>query len=137
MKIKQDFVTNSSSTSFCAWGIVLNNDFNQLPYKVKKIIYEEYVEDGKKYDYKFVTFEEFNKNPSLYEWMEYLTYLFEENGLECSHGPEGCELMVGKHPDKMPDDMTLREFKNNIQKIFEDIGIPSRIYFIEEGWYDG
>ena len=139
MKKKLDYVTNSSSTSFCVWGQNFDESFENLSDKAKKSIYDQYVRDAEKYNNgNYVSFEKYIEDPYNYDWKETLLYLFEEKGLICSYGPDSdYGLMVGKHPEKMSEDMTLREFKDSVRKIFEDIGIPGSVYFIEEGWYDG
>jgi len=62
VKIKQDFVTNSSSTSFCAWGIgefADNHDEGEdyLPEKLLKRSYDHYIQsfDCKKRFYRSTT----------------------------------------------------------------------------------
>lgn len=136
MKKKLDFVTNSSSVSFCVWGQCFDYSFEKLSEKTKKIIYDMYAEEGKDRKDEIVTYEEYVDDAESFGWKEYFENLLEDNGFECSYGPYGEEFMFGISPTKMPEDMTLKGFKNDINNKLEELGISGGVYFIEEGWMD-
>jgi len=68
MRIKRDFITNSSTTSFVAWGIsgeeLLENE------DVIKKIYDYYKSNSEENE-KIISFEEF-KGLDRYDFVEYL-----------------------------------------------------------------
>lgn len=122
MKIKTDFVTNSSSASFVVIGINMSLDnipiehFQQIKSKIK------------------VTIEELKENP----W-DYFDPLLRGTDLDFSQGCEYGygELMVGIPYTKMNDDETLGDFKKRVQtQIKKSLGIDQTPGHIEECWMD-
>jgi len=112
--------------------------FDSLSDKTIKIIYDKYVEEKNKYGREEpISFEVFLEDPDQCDWVEYLMYALEERGFEYSYGPDGGDMMFGISPEKMPEDMTLKEFKDSIEKKLEDVGMSGSVYLISEGWYDG
>jgi hypothetical protein len=136
VKIKQDFITNSSSTSFTCWG------FYKDVYKIledealMKRLYEYYLKNTKNEE--IMPFEDFKDTDYKYELLEIVSEWTKLE--EYSLGQEGDYFMIGSHPDKMKNDQTLEQFKNEIASALNKVGFElteKDIGFINESWYDG
>ena len=135
MKRKADFITNSSSTSFVCWG--LNKELYNLKKdeKLMERIYDFYTKNSK--DKEILSFEDFI-DPDNYEFMECVAELTSLK--DYSTGQEGEYFMIGTHPEKMKEDQTLKQFKDEIISSLNKIGFElteKDIEFISESWYDG
>ncbi len=127
MKIKTDFVTNSSSVSFVGWGICLDeSDLIQNEVIMKKC-FENY-----KHDYKDdITFEEF-KEMHVSEILDYLPtkrltsmYFYDE-------------FYIAGNPNQIRDNETLGEYKIEIINELKNLGFDfNGIRYIQESWRDG
>lgn len=146
MKIKLGFVTNSSSTSFCAWGMEFNlrdADDNgiipdYLPDEVLRRSYQYYLDnnkDGGMY-YERRSYRDINRignevtynffrrkiREFEYEFTEYVVRYLATHGLEAIFSSE-CELVyVGKSPFDMREDETLKEYKESTKSAFTEAG---------------
>ena len=141
MKIRQGFVSNSSSTSFCIYGVCLDADKIADVLVAKGLVTAEECEDG---------FAEVLSN-----WSN--TYILEKNGLtekqamdKCRENPlfEGDGWMsirppydsdeyIGKYWPSIGDTETGGEFKAKIEnKMKELFGDDVKCDTFEEAWRD-
>jgi len=124
MKTKLDFVTNSSTTCFIAFGISIEPySLGDPKYKglVDKL-YEEYKKDNESYECssrkEFV--EEMDK---FIDIPEYLGAICSEVDLEFHHWIDAEEYYIGKSPFDMKEDETLSQFKEKIKDSMSKIGL--------------
>jgi hypothetical protein len=105
MKIRTDFVSNSSSSSFVLWGV--DFDVNELAQKLKDAGLLKEDENADEYS-----------DMPLYEF-------FENAGFDYGESVIGDDAVVlGMRPDEMKDDETLAQFKQRVVEKLKAANIP-------------
>lgn len=113
MKIREGFVSNSSSSSFCIYGAYIT--ISKAGEIAKKIGIED-------------------EDMDLYEIVEeYLS----KNKIHCEvhFAPYDSSVYVGRSWDSIGDDQTGSQFKQDVEESLKDIATEFRTF--EESWYDG
>lgn len=136
MKLKLNFVTNSSSVCFCGWGLTLDLPLSNLPEKLKIVAYE-YIKSKNSYmkDVNF-TYEYFINCIDNYEW-EIYGFLKKYNlSVEARWSCD--EVYIGVTPEGMSDEKTVGEIKAEAIKNLKNLGFNVLSFgYIEEAWRDG
>jgi len=119
MKIKLDFVTNSSSQSFVVIGAYINQ--YKVTDQLKKLITEKFSDAE--------VFDDFESN---------LDTLIQGTKLDYSFGDpnnDADDVMVGIHYTDMDDDETLIQFKERVRDDWKEcLGVDSIPGHIEASW---
>lgn len=125
MRIKLDFVTNSSTTSFVGWGIQLDSDniYNDETILEKAYTSSEFLRE------EFDSIEDLKEKGSMYDILESLPFKILEFGI-CYD-----TVYIAGNPNKMQDNETLLEFKNKIFLELTRLGFDvDKVKYIQEAW---
>ena len=132
MKVKVDFVTNSSSSSFVAIGVYMEPD------DIIKANISKLQEIHKNRD---VAFDLAAAEGNYWELLEDLTM---NSGLEFSFGEAGAwgdteSVIIGIEYTSMKEDETLAQFRERVKTLIKDeLNIEvEKVHHIEECWRDG
>jgi len=114
MKMRNGFVSNSSSTSFCIFGLYIEDtEFKEL----RKLL-------------------GLDKNCDMYDIGNEFENRFE---FSAYYIPDGYGFYVGRELEDIKDNQTMGEFKESIKKTFSDLyGKDCNACSIHsDSWYDG
>jgi hypothetical protein len=135
MKIKLDYVTNSSSVSVVLLGTTLDEDIihnKNLKEKLLEIYNTKFTEEEKK------IYKNMNEEELLEELLSEPDLVFQKIGLD--YASRDYHTWVGISPFKIKDNETGLEFKERVSNLLKEIGLDvsiDKLEKIKESWYDG
>ena len=134
MKIRNGFVSNSSSSSFCIYGVQVDTDeLNEYFFTSEKVMSELKKESKKETD------EEVKKYFSSWSGRVDTSGILESLGFEVFRGEWDDVLYIGEEWSAIGNDQTPRDWKESIEKeITEKLpGLELSFGTYEESYYNG
>jgi len=114
MKIRNGFVSNSSSSSFCIYGSSFTGD------QLKDILVENGILEN---------------DSNVFDYLDG-SNLFTENGMSVKITPWDT-IAIGRSWSSLKDEETAKEFKDGIEKELKKLSPDQKCSTIEASWYDG
>lgn len=120
MKIRNGFVSNSSSSSFCIYGAMIEP--SDLDY-IKNFIDLENVDSTDKFRYEQFLKDENNEHGSGDRWvlLEVFCNYIKTHNLDFVYDSEGEVIYIGRHPYSIGDDETGKQFKRSLDFLYKII----------------
>lgn len=135
MKIKHDYVTNSSTTCFCGWGIQLGYFINYLPEKIKREMYDDYVGCQKRQNYEELSYEDFLEDDDV-EIIDFLYRFVSKENLSIESYYDADIILIGTTAGDAPKNKTINEIIEDTQTKLDELGFDQKVEYIEEAWRD-
>jgi hypothetical protein len=150
MKIRNGFVSNSSSSSFCIYGINLETDYVDILKKIKKNV-PELFEKVKEYASEYDEDIDINTDEGLERITEddpidLLDRVLNnkkkdewetKSGDLVIHHPDDCDVYIGMEWKDIGDDETGKQFKDRIEAQLKKILGKVKCETHEMAWRDG
>ena len=139
MKIRQGFVSNSSTSSFCIYGVqlycddfveLIKNKFGKNPLRTNK------------YRSNFILYNNFDREFDGMPPHSSIIYCGEEDirftELLIEGDKEDYNFTIGLPPEAIGDEETGKQFRERVESALKDqLGITQKCLWHTEGWYDG
>ena len=122
MKRKDDFVTNSSSVSFCGYGAYVG--LTDLKITLKGLM----IEIDPNYD---------EENIDDGDFLELLDQILSKEKLTYLSNYDDGSAYIGAEFHNAAMSETLQDIKERVENVFRKLGIREQVGFIEESWRDG
>lgn len=119
VKVREGFVGNSSSTSFCIFGIEVN-----------KVKFCDALGGDEEFDLDDDEVARAIKNkPKLLEKLE-----SRDASLEYS---DGSDIVIGMDVTNIDEDVPLRQYRDALETLFKSLGFNNQVRWIERSGYNG
>lgn len=145
MKIKVDFVTNSSSVSVVLLGVSLTRSDLQKNEVILERVYKSFLDsltDEEKEKFKDKTAEQaLEDSNDFYDcFWDFIENILVEDGLDFEYNRDWDQVWVGRSPFSINDNETGGQFKQRTCCSLRKVGIkvsPDKLEKITKSWFNG